>query len=61
MKSNLPKLKRPEWWTPEHAKFGELRFEIQQTRASLRLSATVAILLSVVALILSILSILSKP
>ena len=46
----------PDGWTLD-----ELRYEIQQTRASLRRSAIVAMTLGVVALILSILSILSKP
>ena len=61
MKDTLPAPKRPEWWTPEYAKLAALWFEIQQTRASLRRSATVAISLGVVSLILAILSILSKP
>ncbi len=61
MKSNLPIPKRPADWTPESSKLAKLRFEIQQTRASLRRSAIVAMTLGVVALILSILSILSKP
>ena len=61
MKSNLPVPKRPDGWTPERGYLDELRHEIQQTRASLRRSAIVAMTLGVVALILSILSILSKP